>query len=88
MVGWFGHRSVAPPAASVCWALVGSLLRRSVALGFCAPYPVGSSLEDSCGFVVQAPCVFLDALLGFFPLTSSGYGWLGVVVTCTSCGVP
>ena len=31
-VGWFGHRSVAPPAAPVCWALLGSLLRRSVAL--------------------------------------------------------
>ena len=40
-VGWFGHSSVAPPAAPVCWALVGSLLRRSVALGSCAPYPVG-----------------------------------------------
>ena len=34
-VGWFGHRSVAPPAAPVCWALVGSLLRRSVALVYC-----------------------------------------------------
>ena len=32
-VGWFGHRSVTPPAAPVCWALVGSLLHRSVALG-------------------------------------------------------
>ena len=84
-VGWFGHRSVAPP---VCWALVGSLLRRSVTLGSCAPYPVGSSLEDSYGFVVQAPGVFLDSLLGFFPLASGGYGWLGVVVACTSCGVP
>ena len=31
-VGWFGHRSVAPPAAPGCSALVGSLLRRSVAL--------------------------------------------------------
>ena len=31
-VGWFGHRSVAPPAAPVCWTLVGSLLRRSVTL--------------------------------------------------------
>ena len=35
VVGWFGHRSVAPPAAPVCWALVGSLLRRSVALAYC-----------------------------------------------------
>ena len=34
-VGWFDHRSVAPPAAPVCWALVGSLLRRSIALASC-----------------------------------------------------
>ena len=34
-VGWFGHRSVAPPAAPVCWVLVGSLLHRSVALAYC-----------------------------------------------------
>ena len=88
VVGWFGHRSVAPPVAPVCWALVGSLLRRSVTLGSCAPYPVGSSLVDSYGFVVQAPGVFLAFLLGFFPLTSDGYGWLGVVVACTSCRVP
>ena len=31
-LAWFGHRSVAPPAAPVCWALLGSRLRRSVAL--------------------------------------------------------
>ena len=68
--------------------LWGGLLRRSVALGSCAPYPVGSSLEDSYGFVVQAPGVFLNSLLGFFPLASGGSGWLGVVVACTSCGVP
>ena len=30
-LGWFGHRSVAPPAAPVCWALRRSRLRRSVA---------------------------------------------------------
>ena len=35
VVGWFGHRSVAPPAAPVSWALVGSLLRRSVVLAYC-----------------------------------------------------
>ena len=34
-VGWFGHRSVAPPPAPVCWALVGSLLCCSVALAYC-----------------------------------------------------
>ena len=74
VVGWFGHRFVAPPAAPVCWALVGGLLRRSVALGSCAPYPGGSSLGDSYGFMVQAPGVFLVSLLRLFPLTSSGYG--------------
>ena len=78
-VGWFGHRSVAPPAALVCWALVGSLLLRSVALGSCAPSPAGSSLEGSSGLVVHAPGVFLDSLLGFFPLASGGYWLLGVV---------
>ena len=31
-LGWFGHRSVAPPTAPVCWALLRSRLRRSVAL--------------------------------------------------------
>ena len=87
-VGWFGHRSVAPPAAPVCWALVGSLLCCSVALGSCAPYPVGSLLVDSHGFVVQVPGVFLASLLWFFPLASVGYGWLGVVVAYASCRVP
>ena len=48
-VGWFGHRSVAPPAP-LCWALVGSLLRRYVALAygctlsFCCFSPGFSSL--------------------------------------------
>ena len=70
-VGWFGHRSVAPPAAPV----VGSLLRRSVALGSCAPYPVGSSLADSYGFVVHAFGVFLDSFLSL-PVVTDGLGWL------------
>ena len=80
VVGWFGHMSVAPPAAPVCWALVESLLCRSVALGSCAPSPAGSSLDGSSGFVVQAPRVFLNSLLGFFPLASGGYWLLGVVL--------
>ena len=79
-VGWFDHRSVAPPAAPVCGTLVGSLLRRSVALGSCSPSPAGSSLEGSSGLVVHAPGVFLDSLLGFFPLASGGYWLLGVVL--------
>ena len=33
-MGRFGPRYGAPPAAPVCWALVGSLLRHSVALAF------------------------------------------------------
>ena len=32
LLGWFGHRSVASPAAPVCWALLRSWLRRSVTL--------------------------------------------------------
>ena len=72
--------SVAPPAAPVCWALVGSLLRRSVALGSCAPSPAESSLEDSSGLVVQAPGVSLDFFLGFFPPAFGGYWLLGVVL--------
>ena len=50
-VGWFGHRSVAPPAAPVCWALVGSLLRRYVALAY------GRALSFCCfssGFLLLA----------------------------------
>ena len=76
----FGHMSVAPPAAPVCWALVGGLLRRSVALGSCAPSPAGSSLEDSSSLVVLAPGVFLVFFLGFFPLAAGGYWLLGVVL--------
>ena len=79
-VGWFGHRSVAPPAAPMCWALVGSLFRRSVALGSWAPSPAGSLLVGSSGLVVLAPGVFLVSLLGVFPLASSGYWLLGVVL--------
>ena len=69
-VGWFGHRSVAPPAA-----LMGSLFRRSVTLGSCTPYPAGSSLENSYGFVVQAPGVFLGL---FTEVISSHFQWLRI----------
>ena len=79
-VGWFGRMYVAPPAAPACWSLVGGLLRRSVALGSCAPSPAGSLLYDSSGLGVQAPGVFLDSFLGFFPLASGGYWLLGVVL--------
>ena len=71
--------SVAPPAAPVCWALVGSLLRRSVALGSCAPSPAGSSLEGSSGLVVQAPGVFLTGVLPSrfrWLLVARGSSWI------------
>ena len=87
-VGWFGRMSVAPPAAPICWALVGSLLRRSFTLGSCAPSPAGSSLEVSSGLVVQAPGVFLDSLLGFFPLAPGGYWLLGLVLGYSSVILP
>ena len=77
VVVWFGHMSVTPPTAPVCWALLGSRLRRSVTLGSCAPSSAGSSLEGFSGFVVQAPGGFF---LEFFPLASGGYGLLGVVL--------
>ena len=108
-LGWFGHTSVAPPTAPACWALLGSLLRRSVALasgrtlslccfspgfssfGVCSDLgwlaavlpgflpPFGGTLlplswillGGSCSLVVQAPGVFLESLLGFFPPASS-----------------
>ena len=84
-VGWFGHMSVAPPAAPVCWALVGSLLHRSVALGSCAPSPAGSSLDGSSGLVVQAPGVFLGLFTGVLPsrfwwlLVARGSSWIFLI---------
>ena len=115
-LGWFGHRSVAPPAALVCWALLESRLRRSDALASgrtlsfsflslvfflgrllglglvgCDPAWVPTffwgtllplswfSLGGSCRLVVQAPGIFLEFLLGFFPLASSVCCWLEVV---------
>ena len=53
-LGWFGHRSVAPPAAPVCWALLGSRLRHSVALAS------GRTLS----FCFLAWVFFLGRLLG------------------------
>ena len=115
-LGWFGHRSVAPPAAPVFWALLESRLRRSDALAYgrtlsfyflawvfflgrlfglglvgCDPACVPTffwgnspslswfSLGGSCRLVVQAPGIFLESLLGFFPLASSVCCWLELV---------
>ena len=53
-LGWFGHRSVAPPAAPGCWALLESRLRRSDALAS------GRTLS----FYFLAGDFFLGRLLG------------------------
>ena len=39
----------------------------------------GFSLSGSCHLVVQTPGIFLESLLGFFPLASSVCCWLEVV---------
>ena len=57
-VGWFGHRSVAPPAAPVCWALVGSLLRRFVALAY------SRTLSFSCFSPGFLPLAFVRTSVG------------------------
>ena len=57
-VGWFGHRSVAPPAAPVCWALVGSLLRHSVALAHCR------TLSFCCFLPGYLPLAFVRTWVG------------------------
>ena len=54
-VGWFGQRSVAPP---VCWALVGSLLRRSVFLAY------WSTLSFCCFSPGFLPLVFVRPWVG------------------------
>ena len=53
---WFGHRSVAPPAAPGCWALLESRLRRSDALA--------SGRTPSFSFL--AGDFFLGRLLGLW----------------------
>ena len=57
-VGWFGPRSVTPPAAPVCWALLGSLLRRSVALAY------GRTLFFSCFLAGFLPLAFVRTWVG------------------------
>ena len=64
-LGWFGHRSVAPPAAPVCWALLGSRLRRSVTLAS------GRTLS----FCFLAWVFFLGRLLGL-GLVGCGPAWV------------
>ena len=66
VVGWFGHRSVASPAAPVCWALVGSLLRRSVALAYC------HTLSFCCFFLWH---LFGLGLLGCGPAWVPAFFW-------------
>ena len=78
-VGWFGHRSVAPPAAPVCWAIVGSLLR--VLSPWALAWPSLSGLR------LRIPMVSWSMLLVFswtlswgsflsLPVVADGLGWL------------
>ena len=53
-LGWFGQRSGAPPAAPVCWALLGSRLHRSVTL----------ASSHTLSFCFLAWVFFLGRLLG------------------------
>ena len=74
-VGWFGLRSVAPPAAPVYWALVGSLLRRYVALAY------GRTLSFSCFSL----CFFLWRLFGL-GLVGCGPAWVPAFFFCVGGG--
>ena len=56
-LGWFGHRSVAPPAAPGCWALLESRLRHSDA------FASGRTLS----FSFLAGYFFLGRLVGCDP---------------------
>ena len=74
-VGWFGPRSVAPPAAPVCWALVGCLLRRSVTLAY------GRNLSFSCsslGFFLWR--LFGLGLVGCGPAWVPAFFWRGTLL--------
>ena len=53
-LGWFGHRSVAPPAAPVCWALLESRLRCSDAF----------ASDRTLSFYFLAGVFFLGRLFG------------------------
>ena len=57
--GLGGHRSVSPPAVPVCGALVGSLLRRSVALAYCC------TLSFCCSSPGFLPLVFIRTWVGW-----------------------
>ena len=70
-VGWLGHRSVAPPAAPVCWALVGSLLGRSVALAYCR------TLSFCCFSPGFLPLAFVQTWVGRLRSCLGSYLLLG-----------
>ena len=72
-VGWFGHMSVAHPAAPVCWVLVGSLLRRSVALGLLRTLPCRVFAGGFLWFRGPHSWSFLGLFLG---VLSSRFRWL------------
>ena len=74
-LGWFGHRSVAPPAAPVCWALPVSLLRRSVALAF------GRTLFLLLCLAGLLPLVFVGlGLVGCGPAWVPAFFWWGTLL--------
>ena len=64
---------VAPPAAPGCWALVGSLLRRSVALGSYAPSPCRVFAGRFLWFRGPSSWCFLELFPG---VLSSRFRWL------------
>ena len=74
-VGFFGPRSVAPPASPVCWALVGSLLRRSVTLAY------GHTLSFSCfSLGVFLWRLFGHGLVGCGPAWVPAFFWGGTLL--------
>ena len=71
-LGWFGHRSVAPPAAPVGWALLGSLLRHSVTLAF------GRTLFLLLCLAGFLPLAFVGlGLVGYGPAWVPTFFWWG-----------
>ena len=84
----FGHSLLAPPAAPVCCALVGSLMRHCVTLAYCR---VLSFCCFSPGFLplafVQAWVGRLRSCLGSSLLFFGGWGWGvgGLSFPCPCC---
>ena len=82
-MGWFGHKSVAPPAAPVCWSLVGPLLRHSVALAYCRT--LSFAVVSRLGFFLWR--LFGLELVGCGPawVPAFGGGGGGLFFPCPGC---